>query len=238
MGSASKVRECFAIQRCPEYAAVIFGRPIIGSLVRWIIEAQDEEGVRLLSQFGREAGRLAASAPPPLLEQLGMTISDALLARRMRDLQVMGWANFERASLDGASRGKLAPVDTFEAAAWNGEATSPCHFAGSSRFEWERSIECRELECQATGAERCRFRFRLFVLRRGSQASDHEPPASPASRRSENAGAAFRGRPGTHFSGCRRAGARPGGCVGASRAGAAGIVRVTGFSAVTLTLSP
>jgi hypothetical protein len=36
----------------------------------------------------------------------------------------------------------------------------------------------------------------------------------------------------------RRAGARPGGCLGTSRAGGAGIAQVTGVSTLTLTVTP
>ncbi len=144
---------------------MIFGRPIIASFARAILEDRGQAGERLLSQAGRDAGGLAASALPPLIEQLGMTVSDDLLARRMRDLQVMGWATCERASVDDASRGEATLLGTFEAAAWNGAASSPaCHFlcgfiAGVFSFVSERPVSCRELECQATGAAACRFAF-------------------------------------------------------------------------------
>ena len=90
----------------PELAgtpAVIFGRPVIGSLAHGIIETQGETGERLLSELGHDAGQLAASALPPLIEQLGMTISGDLLTRRMRDLQVM------LAGPDEASAGSGCP---------------------------------------------------------------------------------------------------------------------------------
>ncbi|MGH3225385.1 MAG: V4R domain-containing protein [Streptosporangiaceae bacterium] len=154
----------------PELAgtpAAIFGRPIIGGLARGIIEAQGEAGERFLAQLGRDAGHLAASALPPLIEQLGMTISDDLLTRRMRDLQVMGWATFERASIKDSSYGEAVLSDTFEAAPWNQEAASPtCHFlsgfiAGVFSFVWAHPVTCRELECQATGAATCRFAFQI-----------------------------------------------------------------------------
>lgn len=154
----------------PELAgtpAVIFGRPIIGSLPHGILRTQGEAGERLLSELGHDAGRLAASALPPLIKQLGMTISDDLLTRRMRDLQVMGWAVFERASIENSARGEVSLADTFEAVPWNGEASSPvCHFirgfiAGVFSFVWGGAVTCREVECQATGAATCRFAFQL-----------------------------------------------------------------------------
>jgi predicted hydrocarbon binding protein len=151
----------------PELAgtpAVIFGRPVIGSLTRGILE-KGADGDRLLFELGHDAGRLAASALPPLIEQLGMTVSSDLLARRMRDLQVMGWAVFGQGSIDGESHGEVTLTDTFEAASWGGDASSPtCHFlrgfiAGVFAFVWGRSVTCRELECQAVGAAACRFAF-------------------------------------------------------------------------------
>lgn len=154
----------------PELAgtpAVIFGRPVIGALARGIIEAQGEAGERLLSRLGGDTGRLAASALPPLIEQLGMTISDDLLTRRIRDLQVMGWATFQHASIEDSSRGEVTLADTFEAAPWDRNASSPaCHFlrgfiAGVFSFVWGHPVTCRELECQATGAPACRFAFQL-----------------------------------------------------------------------------
>jgi hypothetical protein len=112
--------------------AVIFGRPIIGSLTRGLIERDGEAGTGLLAELGRDAGRLAASGLPPLLEQLGIELSNDLLKRRMRDLQVMGWATVERASIDEQSRGEVTLRDTFEAAAWEGHADGPtCHFLPS-----------------------------------------------------------------------------------------------------------
>lgn len=152
----------------PELAgtpAVIFGRAIISGLTLGIIEAQGEAGGQLLSRLGGDAGRLAASALPPLLKQLGITISDDLLARRIRDLQVIGWATFEHASID-AFRREVTLADTFEAAAWGGAAASPaCYFlagfiGGVFSFAWERPVGCRELERQAMGAARRRFVFR------------------------------------------------------------------------------
>lgn len=145
--------------------AVIFGRPVIGSLTHGTIENQGEAGERLLAQLGQDAGRLAASALPPLIEQLGMTASGDLLARRMRDLQVMGWAMFERASVEDTSQGEVILTDTFEAVPWKGEASSPmCHFlrgfiTGVFSFVWAHPVACHELECQATGAASCRFAF-------------------------------------------------------------------------------
>jgi predicted hydrocarbon binding protein len=145
--------------------AVIFGRPIIGSLTRGVIEANGDAGARVLSAAGRNAGRLAASALPPLLEQLGIELSDDLLRRRISDLQVVGWATVERASIDGDSRGEVTLRDTFEAAVWEGGAPAPsCHFlsgfiAGVFSFAWDRTIDCRELECQGAGAAACRFEF-------------------------------------------------------------------------------
>lgn len=154
----------------PEMAgtpAVIFGRTIIGSLTHGILRALGEAGEGLLSQLGQDAGVLAASALPPLIQQLGMTISDDLLTRRMRDLQVMGWAAFESASIEDSARGEVSLADTFEAVSWNGEASSPvCHFirgfiAGVFSFVWGGNVTCRELECQAAGAAACRFAFHL-----------------------------------------------------------------------------
>ncbi|MGI8491507.1 MAG: V4R domain-containing protein [Acidimicrobiales bacterium] len=145
--------------------AVIFGQPVIACLARAIVEDQGDAGKRLLCRAGLDAGRLAASALPPLIEQLGMTVSDDLLTRRMRDLQVMGWATLERASIEDSSRGEVTLLDTFEAAAWHGDAPSPsCHFlagfiAGVFSFVWERQVGCDETECQATGAPACRFAF-------------------------------------------------------------------------------
>lgn len=145
--------------------AAIFGRPVVGSLTRGILRTQDGDGGHLLAESGRDAGRLAASALPPLIEQLGMTVTDDLLCRRMRDLQVMGWATFERASVEDSSRGEVVLLDTFEAAAWDGQASAPtCHFLrgfveGVFSFVWARPVTCRELECQATGATACHFTF-------------------------------------------------------------------------------
>lgn len=145
--------------------AVIFGRPVIGSVAHGIIETLGETGERVLFELGDEAGRVAASALPPLIERLGITVSGDLLTRRMRDLQVMGWAMFERASIDDASHGEVTLVDTFEAMPWNGQASAPvCHFlrgfiAGVFSFVWGRPVTCRELECQATAAAACRFVF-------------------------------------------------------------------------------
>jgi predicted hydrocarbon binding protein len=145
--------------------AVMFGRPIIGSLTRGLVERDGEAGANLLSELGRNAGQLAASALPPLLEQLGIELSNDLLARRMSDLQVMGWATVERASIDEQSRGEVTLRDTFESAAWKGKADSPtCHFlggfiAGVFSFAWERPVDCREVECQGAGAGACRFAF-------------------------------------------------------------------------------
>lgn len=145
--------------------AVIFGQPVIGGLARGIIEAQGEAGERLLAQLGHDAGRLAASALPPLLEQLGLAISNDLLARRVCDLQVIGWAEFERASIDDAYHGEVSLTGTFEAAPWGGKARSTvCHFltgfiAGVFSVAWGRAVICHEDECQATGAATCRFSF-------------------------------------------------------------------------------
>lgn len=75
-----------------------------GSVTRWPCSRP-----RLLSQLGRDAGGLAASALPPLIEQLGIMVSDDLLTRQMRDLQVMGWATLEQASIEDASRGEVVP---------------------------------------------------------------------------------------------------------------------------------
>lgn len=147
--------------------AAIFGRPVIGSLTRGVIEDRGEAGERLLAERGREAGRLAASSLPPLLERLGITITDDLLARRVSDLQVMGWATVERASVEDSARGEVTLVDTFEAGPWEGRADSPtCHFirgfiTGVFSFAWDAAVTCREHECQGTGAPACRFAFQL-----------------------------------------------------------------------------
>lgn len=144
--------------------AVLFGRPVIGNFTRGILET-GADGERLLFDLGHGAGQLAASALPPLIEQLGITISSDLLVRRMRDLQVMGWAVFGQASIDGDSHGEVTLTDTFESTAWSGDANSPtCHFlrgfiAGVFAFVWGRPVACRELECQAVGAAACRFAF-------------------------------------------------------------------------------
>ncbi len=145
--------------------AVLFGRPIISSLTQGIVKAQGGAGERLLHELGRDAGTLAASALPPLLRTLGLTLSADLLMRRLRDLQVMGWAVLRDARLSDEHHGEVTLADTFESAAWEGKASSPkCHFlsgfiGGVFSFAWQHPFECREVECQATGAPACRFAF-------------------------------------------------------------------------------
>ncbi|MGH2448223.1 MAG: V4R domain-containing protein [Chloroflexota bacterium] len=144
-------------------AAVIFGRPIIGSLTDGIIKALGEEGEKLLHQRGREAGTMAASALPPLLQQLGVSVNVDLLTKRLVDLQVMGWATVDGATVNEDLHGTITLVDTFESEGWKGKATSPkCLFisgfiAGVFSFAFQRQFDCTETQCQATGAAKCQF---------------------------------------------------------------------------------
>jgi len=145
--------------------AVIFGRSIVGSVVRGIVAGQGAGGESLLHRVGHDAGELAASAVPPLLQRLGVPMSLELLTRRVTDLQAMGWATIRGVRVDGQLHGEATLADTFESAAWDGKAPSPrCHFLsgfveGVFSFAWQRPVDCREVECQATGAPACRFVF-------------------------------------------------------------------------------
>jgi predicted hydrocarbon binding protein len=143
--------------------AEIFGRPIISSLAQGITRTRGAGGERLLHQLGRDAGTLAASALPPLLEKLDLSINVDLLTQRIRDLQVVKWATVRRATVSDELRGEVTLVDTFEADAWKGQGGSPkCHFlsgfmAEAFSFAWQRPFDCRETECRAAGTAVCHF---------------------------------------------------------------------------------
>lgn len=149
----------------PGTPAVIFGRAIIGSVTEGIVKAQGSQGEHLLYQLGHHAGELAASGLPPLLQELGLSITADLLARRLTDFQVMGWAVLQSGTVGDQHQGEVTLVDTFESAPWKGGALSPtCHFlrgfiAGVFSTAWDQPIDCQETACQAAGAPACEFVF-------------------------------------------------------------------------------
>lgn len=128
-----------------------------------IVKALGDDGDRLLHQQGRDAGTLAASAPPPLLKELGVAITVDLLPRRITDFQVTGWAAVRGATVNEDLRGELTLADTFESEAGKGQAGSPrCRFlagfiAGVFSFPFQRLFACQAIQCQATGAATCQF---------------------------------------------------------------------------------
>ena len=140
---------------------IVMAKEVIGGAFKSFTEAAGHETVL---NTGEQMGRLATSAVPPLLEQLGLPLTKELLQQRVMDFQVFGWSTVRQVSLNDALQGQIELAGTFESLPWNGQAsTATCNFirgftAGVFTTAFNRRFTSAEPECQGKGDPVCRIK--------------------------------------------------------------------------------
>lgn len=143
----------------------IFARDIIGDTYRRLGEAMGAEAEAILWEVGVAAGRRAASGVSGLVRTLELSLSPQLVQERLRDLEVFGWARVIAVRVEDDLAGEALLADDFEAAAWDGAATSAkCYWlrgfiAGVLETLQNKPFEVTESECQAKRDPYCRISF-------------------------------------------------------------------------------
>lgn len=144
----------------------VMARQFIGETFRHIVDANPGSAEKMLFTAGRTAGQQAASGVPGLVQNLGMKLDPALIRERFHDVQVFGWGNIVALRVDDRFVGDALFSDDFEAAAWNGKATtSQCNWlrgflTGAVSSLIGSPVDVSEPECQAKGDAHCRMVFR------------------------------------------------------------------------------
>lgn len=139
---------------------IVMAKEVIGGTFRNFSQTAGHEEVL---RTGEQMGRLAASAVPPLLEQLGLPLTKDLLQQRVMDFQVFGWATVRNVTLNDALQGEIELTGTFESVPWQGQSSAAtCDFirgftAGVFATAFDRRFESAEPECQGKGDPFCRI---------------------------------------------------------------------------------
>jgi predicted hydrocarbon binding protein len=148
---------------------VVIARDFVGSTHRRLVESFGHPAEEALYLAGETAGRQAGASVPPLVSQLGSSLTPELIRERFRDLQVFGWATVVSLRVDEQFVGDALLANDFEATAWHGQAgASACHWirgfiAGALSSLEGHPFEVTEPECQAKGDAYCRMVFRPRV---------------------------------------------------------------------------
>lgn len=141
----------------------VIARPFLGDTHKLLVQSLGDRAESLLFQAGESAGHQTAAGVPALVASLGLSLTPALMRERFYDLQVFGWANVVALQVDDRFRGEARLVDTFEALAWNGQATtSTCHWirgflTGALSSLTGSALRVSEPECQGKGDRYCRM---------------------------------------------------------------------------------
>lgn len=145
---------------------IAIARAFIGGTYRRLVEAQGASMETQLFQAGDWAGRHGAAGLPPLVTGLGLQLSPQLICRHLRDLQAFGWASVVSLHADDQLSGEIVLSDDFEAAAWQGQASSAkCNWirgfiTGVLSSLEGKPFEVSETQCQARGDAHCRMVFK------------------------------------------------------------------------------
>lgn len=142
---------------------VVIARPFLGETHKRLLESMGDRAGEVLLQAGEAAGKMAASGVPALVAGLGLQLSPQLIRQRFYDLQVFGWATVVALQVNDQFVGEALLADDFEAAAWQGKATtSVCHWirgflTGALSSLTGHALKVSEPECQAKGDRYCRM---------------------------------------------------------------------------------
>lgn len=138
----------------------VMSKEVIGGAFKSFTQASSHETVL---NTGEQMGRLAASAVPPLLEQLGLPLTKDLVQQRVMDFQVFGWATVRNVTLNDNFQGQVELSGTFESEPWQGQASAAtCDFirgfiSGVFSTAFNRRFTTAEPECQGKGDSLCRI---------------------------------------------------------------------------------
>lgn len=141
----------------------VIAKEVLGGAFQHLVQAGQPGAVY---EAGRKMGRQAASAVPPLLEQLGLPLTLDLLQRRITDFQVFGWAEVRHVEVTEDLAGTLELNQSFESLPWQGKADRPtCDFirgftVGVFSFAFDHDFVSEETSCQGKGDAMCRITFR------------------------------------------------------------------------------
>lgn len=143
----------------------VMARPFLGSMHKLLLQSLGDRAEALLFQAGESAGHQAAAGVPALVASLGLPLTPPLVRERFYDLQVFGWTTVVALQVDDRFTGEARLADTFEATAWNGQATtSTCHWirgflTGALSSLTRSALRVSEPDCQGKGDRYCRMTF-------------------------------------------------------------------------------